>query len=45
MGSACAMFFGLYLGLQMTLVLGGVLYLAAMTVVHFEHSGDRPAVA
>lgn len=43
MGSACAMFFGLYLGLQLTLVLGGVAYLAAMVIVHFEKTGLQPS--
>lgn len=36
MGSALSMFFGLYLGLQQTLILGGLLYLAAMWVVRGE---------
>ncbi|MCZ2151509.1 MAG: hypothetical protein LC126_27520 [Bryobacterales bacterium] len=38
MGSALSMFFGLYLGLQQTLILGGVLYLAAMWVVRGERA-------
>lgn len=36
MGSACSMFFALYLGLQMTLLLGGAMYLLAMWVVRME---------
>jgi hypothetical protein len=30
MGSAAAMFFAIYIGLKMTLIVGGLLYLAAL---------------
>lgn len=36
MGSACAMFFALYLGLQATLLIGGALYFLAMWIVRIE---------
>jgi hypothetical protein len=43
MGSACAIFFALYLGLQQTLLLGGALYLAALLVVRREGVSDSRA--
>jgi hypothetical protein len=41
LGSACSMFFALYLGLMQTLILGGLLYLAAAWIVRSERT---PAV-
>ncbi|MBI3679249.1 MAG: hypothetical protein HY235_02490 [Acidobacteria bacterium] len=38
LGSACSMFFALYLGLQQTMLIGGALYLAALLVVRMEKS-------
>lgn len=38
LGSACSMFFALYLGLMQTLILGGLLYLGAAAIVRSERS-------
>lgn len=42
LGSACAMFFALYAGLQATMMLGGLLYLGAMWIVK-NSQRDLPA--
>lgn len=38
LGSACSMFFALYLGLMQTLILGGLLYLGAAAIVRSERN-------
>lgn len=38
LGSACSMFFALYLGLMQTLILGGLLYLVAAWIVRGERT-------
>lgn len=45
LGSACAIFFAIYLGLRETLLIGGALYVCAMLIVRLTHEGSTGEVS